>query len=153
MTRYYEDLECGVVHETGTYTIRKDEIISFAEQFDPQPFHIDEEAAEESMFGGLVASGLHTLCLTVRFFTTEFVRGDDDIALIGGGGMDKLRFHEPVRPRDTLQFRVKISKKSPSESRSDRGHVYFRHSATRDDTEVLSFISHSIANRTPTEEE
>lgn len=147
MTDHYEDLEVGETYETGSYTVTKEEITGFAEQFDPQPFHLDEEAAQESMFGELVASGLHTLCLSVRLFVTDIVDGEDGIANMGGLGMDDLRWHEPVRPGDTLRVRVEILEKTPS-SRLDRGYVDFRRSVIDDaDEEVMSIVSHNIVRR------
>ena len=148
MMQYYEDLTVGDTFETGGYTITKEEIIEFAERFDPQPFHLDEEAAKESMFGELVASGLHTLCLSVRLFITDIVDGEDGIANMGGLGMDDLRWHEPVRPGETLRVRVEVVEKTPSSSRSDRGYVDFRRSVVNDaDEEVMSIVSHNIVRR------
>lgn len=145
---HYEDLEVGETYETGSYTVTKEEIIDFAEQFDPQPFHLDEEAAQNSMFGELVASGLHTLCLSVRLFITDIVDGGDGIANMGGLGMDDLRWHEPVRPGDTLRVRVEILEKTPSSSRSDRGYVDFRRTVVNEaDEEVMSIVSHNIVRR------
>ncbi|WP_293029684.1 MaoC family dehydratase [Natronococcus sp.] len=147
MTRYYEDLTVGDVFETGGYTVTKEEIVEFAEQFDPQPFHVDEEAAAESMFGELVASGLHTLCLSVRLFVTDVVQGEDGVANMGGLGMDDLRWHEPVRPGATLRVRVEVLEKNPSESRSDRGYVTFGRSVVVDDATVLSITSSNVIRR------
>jgi acyl dehydratase len=152
VTQYYEDLTVGDVFETGGYTVTKEEIVEFAEQFDPQPFHVDEEAAAESMFGELVASGLHTLCLSVRLFVTDFVQGEAGVANMGGLGMDDLRWHEPVRPGDTLRVRIEVREKTPSESRSDRGYVNFRRSVTVDDTEVMSITSANVVRRADAEE-
>ncbi len=148
MTRYYEDLEVGETFETGVYTVTKEEIISFATQFDPQLFHIDEEAAQESMFGELVASSLHTLCLSVRLFVTAFVQGERGVANMGGIGMDDLRWYEPVYPGDTLRLQIEMLAKTPSESRSDRGYVDFhRRVFNSGDVEVLSITSHNILER------
>lgn len=147
VTRYFEDLDVGASYEVGSYTVTKGEIVSFAEQFDPQPFHLDEAAAEESMFGELVASGLHTLCLSVRLFVTGFV-DDEGLANMGGLGMDDLRWHEPVRPGDELSLRIEVAEKRPSESRSDRGYVTFdRRVFTGDGTEVLSIRSYNVVRR------
>lgn len=148
VSRYFEDLEIGATYEMGDYTVTKSEIVSFAEQFDPQPFHVDEAAAEESMFGELVASGLHTLCLSVRLFITGFVNPDDGLANMGGLGMDDLRWHRPVTPGDTLTLRVEVADKTPSESHSDRGYVDFERRVFNDDgEEVLSIRSHNIVRR------
>jgi acyl dehydratase len=146
MSLYFEDLTVGDRHEAGAYTIEKDEIVSFAEQFDPQPFHVDEEAAKDSMFGELVASGLHTLCLSVRLFVTEFVSPEDGLQNMGGIGMDELRWHAPVRPGETLEIEIEVADRTPSESRDDRGYVEFERS-TYTDEKVLSMRSHNIVRR------
>lgn len=149
MTRYYEDLTVGDVYEVGSYTVTKEEIISFARQFDPQPFHLDEEAARDSIFGGLVASGLHTLCLSDRLFVLEFIQGGEGVASMGGFGMDDLRWPAPVYPGDTLRLEIEVVEKVPSESRSDRGYVDFRFGTLNDDDdEVMSLVLHSIVQRT-----
>ena len=148
MTLYFEDLSVGDVYEVGKHTVTKSEIVSFAEQFDPQPFHVDEKAAKESIFGELVASGMHTLCLSVRLFITEFVQGEADLANMGGLGMDDLRWHEPVRPGDTLSTRIEVLDTTPSSSREDRGYVDFGRSVRTDDgTEVMSIVSYNIVQR------
>lgn len=146
MPLYFEDLTVGDRYEAGEYTIEKDEIITFAEQFDPQPFHIDEEAAKDSMFGELVASGLHTLCLSVRLFITEFVNAENGLENMGGIGMDDLRWHEPVRPGDTLRIELEVAEKTPSESRDDRGYVEFER-RTYTDQHVMSIRSYNIVRR------
>jgi acyl dehydratase len=146
MTLYFEDLAVGDTFEVGSHTVTKDEIVTFAEQFDPQPFHVDEEAATDSMFGELVASGLHTLCLSVRLFVTEFVQGEG-MANMGGLGMDDLQWHEPVRPDDTLSLRIEVGEKTPSESRDDRGYVTFDRRVFADGEEVLSITSYNIVRR------
>lgn len=147
MTIYYEDLDVDDTFETSGYTLTKDEIVTFAEQFDPQPFHTDEEAAKDSMFGRLVASGLHTLCISVRLFVTDFVQGADGLANMGGHGMDDLRWHAPVEPGDTLRLRIEVAEKTLSESRSDRGYVDFRRHAFVEDETVMSVTSHNIVRR------
>lgn len=90
MTMHFEDLAIGDSYRFGSYTVSQGEMIAFAKTFDPQSFHVDPEAAEESIFGGLVASGLYTLCLATRLTVEEFF---DDLALQGGLGMDALRWH------------------------------------------------------------
>lgn len=148
MTRHFEDLGVGDTVTVGAVTVTKSDIVAFAEQFDPQPFHVDEEAAADSMFGGLVASGLHTLCLSVRLFVTEFVQGDPGMANMGGLGMDDLRWHEPVRPDDTLTLDIEVIDKRPSESRDDRGYVDFERTVYANDEErVLSIVSHNVVAR------
>lgn len=151
MTYYFEDLAVGDAFTVGSYTVTKDEIIEFAGQFDPQPFHLDEEAAKDSMFGELVASGLHTLCLSVRLFVTEFV-GGEDVANMGGLGMDDLRWHRPVTPGDTLTLHIEVLDTSPSTSRADRGYVDFERAVHTDNERVLSLVSHNIVGRSPEQE-
>lgn len=145
MTKFFEDLSEGETFESDTYTITKEEIISFAEQFDPQPFHVNEAAAEDSMFGELVASGLHTLSLTTRLTVDGCL---SEIANMGGSGMDELRWYTPVRPGDTLSVHVEVHEKTPSDSRSDRGYVDLKRRVYDDDgEEVMSAISHNIVRR------
>jgi acyl dehydratase len=151
MTRYYEDLEIGDTFETGDYTVTKEEIISFAEQFDPQPFHVDEQAAQDSMFGELVASGMHTLCISTRLFITEFVQGEEGIANMGGLGMDDLRWHAPVFPDDTLSLTIEVLDKTPLESRSDGGRVDFRLRVFNSDGKVLSNSSYNVVRHRNTD--
>ncbi len=146
MPLYFEDLTVGDRYAVGEYTIEKAELIEFAEQFDPQPFHVDEQAAEASIFGELVASGLHTLCLSVRLFVTEFVKGSEKLESMGGFGMDELQFHEPVRPGETLELEIGVKEKTPSESRSDRGYVEFEY-RTYTDRKVFSMRSYNIVGR------
>jgi acyl dehydratase len=146
MGLYFEDLTVGDEYDTGEYTITRDEIVTFAEQFDPQPFHTDETAAEESIFGGLVASGLHTLCLSVRLFVLDFVTPEDGLENMGGLGMDDLQWHEPVRPGDTLSVEIEVIEKTPSESRTDRGYVELERRVYTDQ-EVMSIRSYNIVRR------
>lgn len=154
MTRYFEDVEVGDTFEVGEHEMTKAEIVDFAERFDPQPFHVDEEAAEETMFGELVASGVHTLAVCVRLFVTEFINPDDGLANMGGLGMDDMRWHEPVRPGDTLTLRIEVLDKTPSSSRSDRGYVEFGRSVVNQDgEEVLTIVSHNVVRRRENVEE
>ncbi|MFB1062732.1 MaoC family dehydratase [Natrinema sp. H-ect4] len=151
MSKLFEDLDEGETFESGTHTVTKSEIVSFAEQFDPQPFHVDEAAAEDSMFGGLVASGLHTLSLATRLTVDDCL---SEIANMGGSGMDELRWYTPVRPGDTLTVRAEILEKTPSDSHPDRGYVDFKRRVYNDDgDEVMSVISHNIVRRRAADED
>lgn len=150
MTRYYEDLSVGDAERRGEYRMERSDIVAFAERYDPQSFHLDEEAAADSIFGGLVASGLHTLCASVRLFIDEFVSGSDGIANMGGLGMDDLRWHEPVRPGDRLSLRVEVTEKRPSTSHDDRGYVTLdRTVLSQTEATVLSLVSYNIVQRRP----
>lgn len=153
MPIYYDDLAIGDTTRVGPISIDESSIIEFAQSYDPQPFHVDPEAARTSMFGELVASGLHTLCLSVRLFVTEFVDGSGGLDNMGGIGMDNLRWHEPVRPGDELFLDIEVIGLRPSQSRSDRGYVDFERTvSTADGTTVLSFVSHNVVGRDPSRE-
>ncbi|ELY23844.1 acyl dehydratase [Halogeometricum borinquense DSM 11551] len=116
----YDELAVGDTFEAGETTLTEDEITSFAGEYDPQPFHLDHEAGEESMFGGLVASGLHTYCTCNRLATEAFF---SRVAFMGGRGVDELRWQRPVRPGDTLSAAVEVTEKRVSESNPERGYV------------------------------
>jgi len=120
MPTYYEDIEPGWTKPCGRQTMAKDEIIAFAERFDPQPFHVDERAAQQSIFGGIIASGLHTMCVSMRMYTDEFLV---DIPLVAGRGLDGVRFPNAVYPGDTLSVQVEVLEKSPSASDPSWGEV------------------------------
>ena len=106
MTIHFEDLAVGDEWTSDTSEITQDEIIEFAEQYDPQWFHTDpERAAEESIYGSLIAAGFHTAAISTRLFVDCFL---SDTATLGGKGIDKLRWHEPVRPGDRLSIRAEI---------------------------------------------
>lgn len=118
--RYFEDFKPGEVAELGSHTITKDEIIAFARQFDPQTFHLDEEAARQTIFGGLIASGWHTGSLVMRLFCDGVIK---DTASLGSPGVDEMRWIQPVRPGDTLSLRMTVTECVPSRSKPDRGIV------------------------------
>ena len=116
--RYLEDFSEGQVFELGEDPIREQEILEFARRFDAQPFHIDAEAARKSIYGGLIASGWHT----ASFFMGLLVRGLlHDVASLGAGGIDDLRWLKPVRPGDTLRARLTVLGTRPSTKHADRG--------------------------------
>ena len=118
--RYFEDFTPGQVIELGQRTIEKDEIIAFARQFDPQVFHLDEEAAKKSIYGGLIASGWHTGSLMMRMLYDGLVK---DTLSMGSPGVDELRWLKPVRPGDLLSARLTVTECIPSRSKPDRGIV------------------------------
>lgn len=120
MVRYYEDIEVGERYEHGSQTVTEDEIVDFAEEFDPQPFHTDPDAAEETAFGGLAASGWHTAALCMRLLVE--VMDEADWASAGARGVDALRWIRPVRPGDTLRVEVEVVDKRVDEE-SGVGHV------------------------------
>lgn len=118
--RYFEDFTPGQAIELGSVGITRDEIISFARQFDPQPFHTDEHAAARTSFGGLLASGWHTGSLTMRLIYEGVIK---TTVSHGSPGLDELRWLKPVRPGDTLSGRFTVLECLPSRSKPDRGVV------------------------------
>jgi acyl dehydratase len=118
--RYFEDYIEGDVHRFGTVAVEADEIIAFAKQFDPQVFHTDPEAAKQTPFGGLIASGWHTAALIMRLYVEHYLT---KVASLASPGLDELRWLKPVRPGDILSVRVTVLKATPSKSKLDRGAV------------------------------
>jgi acyl dehydratase len=117
---YFEDVEVGRMHRFGGYAVTKEEIVEYARQFDPQPFHVDEEAAKQSMFGGLVASGWHTGAMLMRMVCDHAVAGS---ATTGALGFDDLKWLKPVRPGDVLEVETRVKEKIASRRRHDLGTV------------------------------
>ena len=118
--RYFEDFAPGDVIELGSRTLTKDSIVAFAREFDPQPFHTDEAAAQRSIYGGLLASGWHTGSLAMRILYDGLLK---DTVSLGSPGIDELRWLKPVRPGDTLSLRMTILEAVPSRTKPDRGLV------------------------------
>lgn len=144
MTRYYEDYEIGDTREFGERTVSKEEIIEFAEKYDPQPFHTDEEAAKDTMFNGLAASGWHTAAICMRMFVEHMI----DDASQGARGVDELRWIKPVRPGDTLTAESEVVDKYPDEDNPYIGYVDSRLTAyNQDDEPVISWIGLGIIKR------
>lgn len=117
---YYEDLKVGYTDEFGGRTVTRSEIIEFASRYDPQPFHVNEEVASESVFDGLVASGIHTVALCNRMTVDNFFQ---DTAVAGGPGIEEVSMPRPVESSDTLSVRIEITGKKPLESRPGKGLV------------------------------
>ena len=118
--RYWEDFKPGQVIELGSRTIDTESILAFAREFDPQPFHTDEEAARHTIFGGLIASGWHTGSLSMRLFYDGLIK---DVISLGSPGFDELRWVKPVRPGDTLSARFTVLECVASRSKPDRGVI------------------------------
>jgi acyl dehydratase len=117
---YLEDFAPGQVLESPPRTLTKEEIVAFARDYDPQPFHTDEAAAAGSVFGGLVASGWQTVSVMMRLLWDAFLK---DTVSLGSPGCDEIRWLRPVRPGDTLRARFTIVEVVPSRSKPDRGIV------------------------------
>ena len=137
---YLEDLSVGQKFRSDTHTIDADDVVRFAREFDPQPFHLDPEAAKTSLFGGLAASGWHTAAVTMRLL----VEGGAPIAggVIGGGG--EIAWPRPTRPGDTLQVESEVTEVRPSRSRPDRGIVTLRSETRNHDGEVVQVLTSKL---------
>ena len=145
--RYFEDFETGEVLELGSRTVTEDEIIQFARQFDPQPFHLDPEAAADSVFGGLIASGWHTGAMWMRLYVDNML---GSASAQGSPGVEELRWLAPVRPGDTLHGRLTVLETTPSGRRPDRGTVRIRgEMVNQDGVTVLSMVSRGHFGRRP----
>ena len=118
--RYFEDYVEGAVHRFGTIKVDPDELIAFAKRFDPQTMHTDPEAAKNTPFGGIIASGWHTAGLMMRLYVENYLT---HVASLASPGLDELRWLKPVRPGDTLSVRATVLKAVPSKSKPDRGAV------------------------------
>lgn len=142
---YFEDVEEGTVRDLGRYTVPKDEMIAFSERYDPQPIHVDEEVAAESMFGGVIASGWYTASVCMRLFVDEFL---GETVSLGSPGLDELSWSAPVYAGDTLIVKNEILETRLSESRDDRGYVRNQTRAhNQDGDEVLSWTGTNILLR------
>ena len=119
--RYWEDFTVGETTDVGTVDVTRDEIVEFAQRYDPQPFHIDEAAADAGPFGGLIASGWHTTALFMGLFVRSILL---EAASMGSPGVEELRWTAPVRPGDRLTGRVTVTAVEPSAKRPDRGTVF-----------------------------
>jgi len=138
MVRYFEDIEVGETHRQGSYDVTEEEIIEFAEQYDPQSFHTDPEAAKETAFGGLAASGWHTAAMCMRLLVEAME--DADWASQGARGVDELRWIRPVRPGDSLTAEYEVVEKRDGD-RPGIGEVDSRLTGYRDgDEAVISWI-------------
>ena len=138
--RYYEDFDEGHVYELGEAKVSEAEILEFARKFDPQPFHIDPEAARRSMYGGLIASGWHTASLYMGLMVRNLLK---DTSSLGSAGIDELRWLKPVRPGDTLRARLTVTSVRPSSKRADRGTVFTQGEMFNQQGERVFFVRSS----------
>ena len=116
----WDDLPVGAVRDLGRLTVSEEEIIAFARQFDPQPFHLSQAGGEASLFGGLCASGWHTCSLAMRLMVTNFLSRSTSL---GSPGLEGLKWRQPVRPGDTLALTLRVVDARPMASRPDVGLV------------------------------
>ncbi len=138
VTYYFEDFMPGRVFDLGTVSLTEEEILSFARQYDPQPFHVSPERAQESPFGGIIASGMQTIAVFMRLFVEGILNNAVSLA---SPGMDEIRWRKPVRPGDTLRARSTVVECTPSRSRPEMGVVRFTHEMTNETGNVVMTLA------------
>lgn len=150
MSRYFEDLTVGSIERFGRYEVTREEVIAFASKYDPQPFHLDDAAAAESIFGRLAASGWHTTSMAMRMIVDHWKATCMDVASMGGAAMDELRWLKPVYPGDTLSCEVELLEKTASRTNPGRGFIKSRWIVLNQKGErVLSVIATGIIATRP----
>ena len=144
---YFEDYPVGLAGEYGSVTVSEEDILEFARKYDPQPFHIDPDAAARSPYGGLIASGWHTCALMMRLLADEYL---SPVSSLGSPGVDELRWAAPVRPGDELTLRTTVAEARPSRSKPDRGLVRTHVELLRQDgTVVLTMTAMNLVRVRP----
>jgi acyl dehydratase len=145
---YLDDFTPGSTFETEGKTLSEAEILDFALKYDPQPFHMDVEAAKDGPFGGLIASGIHTLAIGLRMMLQAQVFAPG--ASLGSPGLDELRWVKPVRPGDTLRLTGETIETRPSRSKPDRGVLRYKMTVLNQrDEAVMTMIGNQILKRPP----
>jgi len=141
---YFDDFKVGDTIASPGMTMTESQIIDFAMRYDPQPFHTDVEAAKESIFGDLVASGIHTIAVTFRLLLMTGALKHN----LGSPGFDELKWLKPVRPGDTLTAVAEVLGCKTSQKHNDRGTIRFRYSAyNQNDEKVFTVIGNQILRR------
>ena len=146
-TRYLDDLTPGQRFKSPGLTLTEAEIIDFAWRYDPQSFHLDANAAADSPYGGLIASGFQSLAICFRLFIQSGILAESSL---GSPGIDELRWLAPVRPGDTLHSEIEVLEVRPSKSKPDRGIARLKYQAVNQRGEVvLGFIVNHLLRRQP----
>ena len=145
---YFEDLQVGTETQFGHYDVTREEVLEFARKYDPQPFHLSDEAAAKTHFGRLAASGWHTCAMTMAVIVRRL--SEERQAGLGSPGVDELRWLRPVYPGDRLTVTGKIVEKTPSRSKPDIGSIRTETVVTNQDgVRVMRFISIVLMRRRP----
>ena len=140
---FYEDLEIGMTRSFGGYEVTREEVIDFASKYDPQPFHLSDEAAAQTHFGKISASGWHTCSMTMRMMVENMM--NEKSAGLGSPGVDQLRWIKPVYPGDTLRCETEIIEKRRSASRPEMGIFKSRiRTFNQKDEMVLEMVSNAL---------
>lgn len=139
--RTFDDLAVGQTFLLPSHTVTRDEIIAFAREYDPQPFHLDDHAPESALVGGLIASGWHVCAVFMRMLCDGLLL---DAVCLGSPGIDTLKWQRPVRPGDTLTGKSTVLEARISKSRPDRGIVRFRHEVTNQTGDTVMWMDNPI---------
>jgi len=131
---WFEDFPVGMEVEIPGPVLTRESILEYARRYDPQPFHVDEEAAKQSVYGGLIASGWHTVSLAMRMICDAYLL---DAASLGSPGVNQVRWLKPVRPGDAIRLRMTVLEAKPSKSKPDRGTVLHRWDVLNQDGETV----------------
>ena len=146
--QYFEDIEVGASARFGSYRVTREEVIAFAEKYDPQPFHLSDEAAAATHFGRLSASGWHTCAMTMSMLV-EHLEATRQAGL-GSPGIDELRWVKPVYPGDTLRCESEVLEKRVSRGRPEMGIFKSRMTVyNQDDAVVMTFVSNGLVSTRP----
>ncbi|MDF2384694.1 MaoC family dehydratase [Nostoc ellipsosporum NOK] len=145
---YLDDMQVGATRSFGRYEVTREEVLDFARKYDPQPFHLSDEAAAETHFGRLAASGWHTCAMTMSMFVAEMAVHPQ--ASLGAAGVDELRWLKPVHPGDVLRCESEILEVNPSRSRPDMGSMRTQTTTYNQHGEpVLRFVALALMRRRP----
>ncbi len=146
-TLYFEDFHAGQKFRTKGATLTEAQIMEFAWNWDPQPFHVDAQAARDGPFKGVIGSGFQTLLIAFRLWFQENIMNE---CSMGSPGLDELRWLKPVRPGDTLYVEAEVTESRASESKSDRGYTKIKYSVVNQADEiVMTYIANHIFARRP----
>ena len=141
--QYFEDIEVGAIARFGDYPVTREEVIAFAGKYDPQPFHLSDEAAAATHFGRLSASGWHTCAMTMAMLVAHLKTNEQ--AALGSPGIDELRWRTPVYPGDRLRCETEVIEKRRSASRPEMGIYKSRMTVfNQDDVAVMTFVSNGL---------
>jgi len=141
--QYFEDIEVGAIARFGDYPVTREEVIAFAGKYDPQPFHLSDEAAAATHFGRLSASGWHTCAMTMAMLVAHLKANEQ--AALGSPGIDELRWRTPVYPGDRLRCETEVIEKRRSASRPEMGIYKSRMTVfNQDDVAVMTFVSNGL---------
>jgi acyl dehydratase len=138
---HFEDFRVGDTASYGRHLVTREEIVSFASQFDPQPMHLDEAAGAASILGGLGASGWHACAMMMRMLADNVLNGS---SCMGAPGIEEVKWLHPVRPGDVLHVRHTVLATKASQSRGDRGFVRFRFEVVNEAGETVMEQTNSI---------